>query len=175
MTVKDVINLGLLYIQKAKWLIAYGPTNVNVILLLIWQHADQNRTGFLGRQEFYNALKLVTVAQSKRELTPDIVKAALYGPASSKIPAPQINLAALPPAQPNAMGPRPSMQQPGIANSIAPRPPTQQPGVVNSMQNQNFGIRSQGPPSSMAPPSKTKQLYPMLLFPLGFSDPSKLY
>ncbi|GKB07342.1 hypothetical protein Tco_0835626, partial [Tanacetum coccineum] len=43
--------------------------------------------------EFYNALKLVTVAQSKRELTPNIVKAALYGPASSKIPAPQINLA----------------------------------------------------------------------------------
>ncbi|GKG42562.1 epidermal growth factor receptor substrate 15-like protein 1, partial [Tanacetum coccineum] len=53
----------------------------------IWQHADQNCTGFLGRQEFFNSLKLVTVAQSKRELTPDIVKAALYGPASSKIPA----------------------------------------------------------------------------------------
>ena len=119
----------------------------------IWQHADQNRTGFLGRQEFYNALKLVTVAQSKRELTPDIVKAALYGPASSKIPAPQINLAALPPAQPNPMAPRPPTQQPGIVNSMAPRPPTQQPGVVNSMQTQTFGIRSQGPPNSMAPPS----------------------
>ena len=57
---------------------------------------------------------LVTVAQSKRELTPDIVKAALYGPASSKIPAP------LPPAQPNAMGPRPPAQQP-LVNSMAPR------------------------------------------------------
>ena len=94
----------------------------------IWQHADQNRTGFLGRQEFYNALKLVTVAQSKRELTPDIVKAALYGPASSKIPAPQINLAALPPAQPNAMGPRPPAQQP-LVNSMAPRLLCNSPGL----------------------------------------------
>ncbi|KZV41749.1 epidermal growth factor receptor substrate 15-like 1 [Dorcoceras hygrometricum] len=59
----------------------------------IWTYADQNRTGFLGRAEFYNALKLVTVAQTKRDLTPDIVKAALYGPASAKIPAPEINLA----------------------------------------------------------------------------------
>nr|XP_043631734.1 actin cytoskeleton-regulatory complex protein pan1 [Erigeron canadensis] len=138
------------------------------VLAQIWQHADQNRTGFLGRQEFYNALKLVTVAQSKRDLTPDIVKAALYGPASAKIPAPQINLAALPPAQPNSTAPRPSTQQPGVVssmaqrpptqqtgvvNSMAPRPPSQQPGLVNSMQPQHFGIRSQGPPNTMAPPS----------------------
>ncbi|KAK4747719.1 hypothetical protein SAY87_014305 [Trapa incisa] len=66
------------------------------VLAKIWDYADQNHTGFLGRPEFYNALKLVTVAQSKRELTPDIVKAALYGPAATKIPAPQINLAAVP-------------------------------------------------------------------------------
>ena len=45
----------------------------------IWTFADQNRLDFLGRQEFYNALKLVTVAQSKRELTPELVKNALYG------------------------------------------------------------------------------------------------
>ena len=55
-------------------------------------HADQSRSGFLGRPEFFNALRLVTVAQSKRDLTPDIVKAALYGPAAAKIPPPQINL-----------------------------------------------------------------------------------
>ncbi|GMH04679.1 hypothetical protein Nepgr_006519 [Nepenthes gracilis] len=66
------------------------------VLAQIWMHADQNQTGFLSRQEFYNALKLVTVAQSKRELTPDIVKAALYGPASSKISAPQINFLSSP-------------------------------------------------------------------------------
>lgn len=51
------------------------------------------------------------------------------------------------------MAPRPPTQQPGIVNSMAPRHPTQQPGVVNSMQTQTFGLRSQGPPNSMAPPS----------------------
>ncbi|XVF16038.1 hypothetical protein REPUB_Repub09cG0207200 [Reevesia pubescens] len=65
----------------------------------VWMHADQKKLGYLGRQDFYNALKLVTVAQSKRELTPDMVKAALYGPASAKIPAPQISLAATPTPQ----------------------------------------------------------------------------
>ncbi|KAK9073645.1 hypothetical protein SSX86_006239 [Deinandra increscens subsp. villosa] len=160
------------------------------VLAQIWQHADQNRTGFLGRQEFYNALKLVTVAQSKRELTADIVKAALYGPASAKIPAPQINLAALASAQPNptaqrpltqqpgvvnSMGPLPPTQQPRVTNSMAPHPPTQQPGVINSvvsrpltqqpgvassMQPQTFGIRSQMPPNAMAPSSSTQYFAP---------------
>ncbi|CAA2989507.1 epidermal growth factor receptor substrate 15-like 1 isoform X1 [Olea europaea subsp. europaea] len=71
------------------------------VLAQIWTYADQNRSGFLGRAEFYNALKLVTVAQSKRELTADLVKAALYGPASAKIPAPQIKFAASPGSQSN--------------------------------------------------------------------------
>ncbi|GJT60276.1 putative reverse transcriptase domain-containing protein [Tanacetum coccineum] len=60
-----------------------------------------------------SGLRLSTVAQNKRELTPDIVKVALYGPASSRIHAPQINLAALPPAQPNSMAPRYFTKQPG--------------------------------------------------------------
>lgn len=58
----------------------------------IWTIADPNRTGFLGRHEFYNALKLVTVAQTKKDLTPEIVKAALSSP---RIPPPQINLSSL--------------------------------------------------------------------------------
>ncbi|OIT06327.1 PREDICTED: actin cytoskeleton-regulatory complex protein pan1-like [Nicotiana attenuata] len=70
------------------------------LLAQIWTYVDQSHTGFLSRQEFFNYLKLVTVAQ-KRELTPEIVKAALYTPASAKIPPPQINLAAIP-------GPRPA-------------------------------------------------------------------
>ncbi|CAH9070286.1 unnamed protein product [Cuscuta epithymum] len=69
------------------------------VLAQIWMYADQNQTGFLNRQQFYNALKLVTVAQSKRDLTPDIVKAALYSPASAKIPAPRINVTV--PSAPN--------------------------------------------------------------------------
>lgn len=102
------------------------------VLAQIWMHADQNRTGFLGRPEFYNALKLVTVAQSKRELTPDMVKAALYGPASAKIPAPQINLAAVPAPQPTSMTP-----------SLAP-----QTGTVPPMVSQNLGFRGQVPPNA---------------------------
>ncbi|XP_062234018.1 uncharacterized protein LOC133931198 isoform X2 [Phragmites australis] len=62
------------------------------LLAQIWTYADKNRTGFLGREDFYNSLKLVTVAQSGRELTPDIVRSALYGPAAAKIPAPRINI-----------------------------------------------------------------------------------
>ncbi|KAL9269683.1 putative calcium-binding protein [Drosera capensis] len=112
------------------------------VLAQIWMHADQNRIGFLNRQEFYNALKLVTVAQSKRELTPDIVKAAIYGPASSKIPAPQINLpptAAIPPSQASA--------------SLALRPnasasPTMQTGLVAPTSSQNPGFRGQLPPNT---------------------------
>lgn len=61
------------------------------VLAQIWKHSDQNNSGFLGRPEFYNALKLVTVAQSGHELTVDIVKSALFGPAATKIPAPQIS------------------------------------------------------------------------------------
>ncbi|XP_059643375.1 uncharacterized protein LOC132285223 [Cornus florida] len=97
------------------------------VLAQIWMHADQNRIGFLGRAEFYNALKLVTVAQSKRELTPEIVKAALYGHAAAKIPAPQINLAAVPAAQPNpAAGtpvPQLSSAAPTVSQNIGIRGP----------------------------------------------------
>ncbi|XP_077246900.1 uncharacterized protein LOC143886702 [Tasmannia lanceolata] len=94
------------------------------ILAQIWMHADQNRTGFLGRTEFYNALKLVTVAQSGRELTPDMVKAALFGPAAAKIPAPQINPVATATPQVN------SMAQPGT-----------QMGAVTPNASQNLGFR----------------------------------
>ncbi|KAH9616229.1 hypothetical protein KSS87_012178 [Heliosperma pusillum] len=93
------------------------------VLAQIWMHADQNRAGFLGRQEFYNALKLVTVAQSKRDLTPEIVKAALYGPASAKIPPPQINLP-----------PSPVTQSPSVASS-----PPMQMGAMGPTGSQTVG------------------------------------
>lgn len=92
-------------------------------------HADQNKTGFLGRPEFFNALRLVTVAQSGRQLTPDIVQSALYGPAAARIPAPKIATGPAPPqmgaagvARPQgtaAMTPTPG--QVGAA-AVAPRP-----------------------------------------------------
>ncbi|CAI9115234.1 OLC1v1016081C1 [Oldenlandia corymbosa var. corymbosa] len=117
------------------------------VLAQIWMHADQSHTGFLSRQEFYNALKLVTVAQSKRELTADIVKAALYGPASAKIPPPQINLAALPAPQLNPGAPTPTTQLGGAG--------------VSPVASQNVGVRGSLPPNTgMGPqylPSKSIQ------------------
>ncbi|XP_047954189.1 epidermal growth factor receptor substrate 15-like 1 [Salvia hispanica] len=102
------------------------------VLAQIWMYADQNGTGFLSRPEFYNALKLVTVAQSKRELTKDIVKAALYTPASAKIPPPQINVPATP-------GPHPS---PVVAS------PLTQVGATPQPSSQNLGFRGPAPPTS---------------------------
>ena len=103
-------------------------------------HADQNRTGFLRRPEFYNALKLVTVAQSGRELTPDIVKAALFGPAAAKIPAPKIDTAPIPAAVMGSMvTPRPQ-----LGSAV---PPSVQMGVV-APTSQNFGFSGpQVPPN----------------------------
>lgn len=109
------------------------------VLAQIWDRADQNRTGFLGRTDFYNALKLVTVAQSKRELTPDIVKAALYGPAAAKIPAPQINLAATAAPQ---------------LSSVAAAPPPQM-GSAGPTAHQNAAFR--GP--QILPNTGTNQQY----------------
>lgn len=98
-------------------------------------HADQNGTGYLGRPEFYNALKLVTVAQSGRELTPEIVRAALFGAAASRIPAPQIA------AMPAAAAPTP------VVNSTGIRAPQLQSNMGSAQQ--------------FAPPTSNQFLRPM--------------
>ncbi|KAL7192830.1 hypothetical protein ACSBR2_024613 [Camellia fascicularis] len=126
------------------------------VLAQIWMFADQNKTGFLSRTEFYNALKLVTVAQSKRDLTPDIVKAALYGPASAKIPAPQMNFAATPAPPPNPTVGRPVPQLSGATPT-----PSQNIGVrglqvyANASMDQRFFPSQQNqlgkPPRPTAP------------------------
>ncbi|KAH7373007.1 hypothetical protein KP509_17G032800 [Ceratopteris richardii] len=104
------------------------------VLAKIWQYSDQGQTGYLSRAEFYNALKLVTVAQRGRELTPAIVNSALNGPAASQIPPPQIqfppgqSLQHAPPAQHQGrpaqpMGYTPQLQQyPSTNASVVPRP-----------------------------------------------------
>ncbi|EOY15307.1 Calcium ion binding protein, putative isoform 1 [Theobroma cacao] len=109
------------------------------VLAQIWMHADQSHSGFLSKQEFYNALKLVTVAQ-RRELTPDIVKAALYGPAAAKIPAPQINFPATSAPQIGAAvqtaSPIPGFRGPGVPNaSMSPQyfPSQQNPSMRPTM------------------------------------------
>ncbi|WVZ21390.1 hypothetical protein V8G54_008712 [Vigna mungo] len=111
------------------------------VLAQVWAYADQAKTGFLGRAEFFNALRLVTVAQSKRDLTPDIVKAALYGPAAAKIPAPQINLASVPQPVQNA---RPHAVSVG------------QMGVTAPNSAQGFAYRGQG----LAGPGANPQYHP---------------
>lgn len=128
------------------------------VLAQIWTHADRNRTGFLGRAEFFNALKLVTVAQNKRELTPDIVKAALFGPASAKIPAPQINLAAVPAPHSNAnMGPpsvgAPSVGLPSVPSSGSAPTASQGMGIRGPQgfpSQQNQFMRPPRPPAPAA-------------------------
>ncbi|KAJ3681974.1 hypothetical protein LUZ60_014547 [Juncus effusus] len=82
------------------------------VLAQIWMYADQNKSGFLGRPEFFNALRLVTVAQGGHELKPDIVNSALYGPAAAKIPPPKINSVAAPTAQASPAVPQQQIQQP---------------------------------------------------------------
>ncbi|XP_044469991.1 epidermal growth factor receptor substrate 15-like [Mangifera indica] len=140
------------------------------VLAQVWTHADQRKAGFLNRAEFYNALKLVTVAQSKRELTPDIVKAALYGPASAKIPAPQINLAATPSSQsrPGAPASQLSANQPPLPQNIGVRGPygfgnastagnAPQLSVNRPPSPQNIGVRG---PQGLGNASTNQQFFP---------------
>ncbi|XP_050363615.1 uncharacterized protein LOC126782417 [Argentina anserina] len=110
------------------------------VLATIWACADRKLTGFLGREEFYNALRLVTVAQSKRDLTDDIVRAALYGPAASKIPAPQINLTGT-----HAPAPTPA---PASQFSSAPAV-SSTPGSAAPTSSQNPGLRGPQIPSNV--------------------------
>lgn len=109
------------------------------VLAKVWQFADKGQSGSLSRLEFYNALKLVTVAQSGRDLTPVLVNKALSEPAASQIPAPQIQTRLAPtqaqaaqqvagaarPVRPS--GPQPQQYAPG------PSPPGPLPMVPTSL------------------------------------------
>ncbi|CAJ1971646.1 unnamed protein product [Sphenostylis stenocarpa] len=153
------------------------------VLAQIWAFANQSQSGFLGRAEFYNALKLVTVAQSRRELTPEMVKAALYGPAASKIPAPQINFSATvaPPASAPTPTPTPtpvSAPAPTPVSVSAPAPsprPAPQVGSVNPLSHQNLGPRGAVPylsSNQLNLPSPGSQLVrpPASNLPLGVAS-----
>lgn len=49
------------------------------VLAEIWHNSDERKAGVLTKPEFYNALKLVTIAQAGNRLTPEIVKQVLSG------------------------------------------------------------------------------------------------
>jgi hypothetical protein len=69
----------------------FKATNIpQPTLAKIWKFADEGQRGFLSRQQFYNALKLVTIVQTGQELTPELVKAAFIGTTASQIPPPQL-------------------------------------------------------------------------------------
>ena len=85
------------------------------------------------------------MAQSKRDLTPEIVNAALNTPAAAKIPAPKINLLAIPAPQPN--------------------PPATTARPVSSPGHQNVGVRGPGAPNANVnqnyfPPQQSQQVRP---------------
>ncbi|XP_014504589.1 epidermal growth factor receptor substrate 15-like 1 [Vigna radiata var. radiata] len=126
------------------------------VLAQIWAFANQSQSGFLGRAEFYNALKLVTVAQSKRELTPEMVKAALYGPAASKIPAPQINFSATVAPPVSAPAPPASPVNPLSHQNLGPRGAV--PNLSVNRQNlPSLGSQLGRPPASNLPPGVVTQ------------------
>lgn len=132
-------------------------------LVQIWTYADKNRTGFLGREDFHNSLKLVTVAQSGRELTPDIVKSALFGPAAAKIPAPRINVSTAAP-QTNSVtspqAPASGQQNPAV------RGPQGLPGASSNPQ-----VRPPQPPNAnTVPPAQGIPSRP----PVGGGGPNGL-
>ncbi|KAH7365120.1 hypothetical protein KP509_18G009900 [Ceratopteris richardii] len=97
------------------------------VLAKVWQYADKGQTGFLSRPEFYNALRLVTVAQSGRELTPALVNKALSEPTVSQIPAPRIQMV----GSPASLSPQTS----GLVRPVRPPiPPAQSYAVAPSTQ-----------------------------------------
>ncbi|CAA0813439.1 Calcium-binding EF hand family protein [Striga hermonthica] len=142
------------------------------VLAQIWTYSDQNKVGYLGRSEFYNCLKLVTVAQSKQELTPDLVKAALYGPVSAKIPPPRIGSQTTPNAGPSSVqssGNPPSTQGIGISGShgfLTPqsqitrmhRPPPPSSGFQSQPGFQAQGIPGTGSAVASRPPNSFDSL-----------------
>eukprot|EP00850_Spirogloea_muscicola_P014874 SM000110S18881 [mRNA] locus=s110:56750:62622:- [translate_table: standard] len=151
-----------------------------VTLAKIWQFSDQAQRGFLNRPEFHNALKLVTVAQSGRELTADVARAALTGPAAAQIPPPRISSAPPAPSSGSAYGSRqyPGAGVPASAASLAggqqgsygqpqsqfssfPSPAVQQAPAAFDAPSASSGFGSSGvfkaAPPSPSPPQQEQQ------------------
>lgn len=109
----------------------------------------------MGRSEFYNALRLVTVAQSGRQLTDDIVKAALYGPAAAKIPAPKMNITSTSAPQPNQMLTQPT--QTGFARPHA----SQMNSVAVSAPQTNSALPQSSSTGFVRPPNPQMTAAPL--------------
>lgn len=145
----------------------------------IWMHSDRKNIGYLGRMEFYNALRLVTVAQSGRELTNEIVRAATEGPAAARIPPPQITMAT---SAPNPMfTPRPPVNNMITSSGQMTTMPTNSAQNIsmrtpNTQVLPNMGTSNQSfPPLAgqfVKPPvhtSRTSSSFPVQSMSQGFS------
>ncbi|GAQ85027.1 hypothetical protein KFL_002180020 [Klebsormidium nitens] len=124
-------------------------------LAKIWQIADQGQTGFLDRREFNAALKLVTVAQSGRDLTPDIARMVLTG-AGPQIPPPRI--AGLTPPGPQSgppQGPPPSQQSGGFQRPGSPSQSAPPAGFGNDAFGAGAGFSAARPAEPLKPAAST--------------------
>ncbi|CAI5501903.1 unnamed protein product [Closterium sp. Naga37s-1] len=99
-------------------------------LAKVWQYADSRQAGFLHRPEFFHALRLITVAQSGRDINPDVARATFSGPAVAQIPAPRITVPPRPGAAARPGGPPGTMQQSGASGA----PGTMQSGTPGGLQ-----------------------------------------
>ena len=86
-----------------------------------------------------------------------MVKAALYGPAASKIPAPQINFAATV-TPPSAPAPAPAPRGP-LPNQNFPAASQPTP-LVRPLQNMSAGLPTQGLPAVAGPRPATSSAFP---------------
>ncbi|WOK99912.1 epidermal growth factor receptor substrate 15-like 1 [Canna indica] len=122
------------------------------VLAQIWMYADQKRAGFLGREEFFHALRLVTVAQRGIELTPATVQAALKYPDAAKIPAPKINALPDPASQMKFAATTSSSQMSAMGST------NQTPGLRGQAPLPNTGVNQHTFPAGnhlMRPPQPT--------------------
>ncbi|KAM7513980.1 hypothetical protein LguiA_003563 [Lonicera macranthoides] len=140
--VKEVTRASGIRLGSGRFgMAAQGGANVD-LFDAYFRSADLDQDGRISGAEavaFFQGSNLSKQVLAQRELTPDIVKAALYGPASAKIPAPQINLAATAAAKVNLMAPAPALQMGSTPTS-----------------SQNLGFRGQVPPNA----SMNQQYFP---------------
>ncbi|GFP82750.1 uncharacterized calcium-binding protein c800.10c [Phtheirospermum japonicum] len=112
-----------------------------------FQRADLDRDGRIS------GVEAVTFLQGSNLPRQVLAQAALFGPASARIPPPQINVAATPVPQPNpvAASPLPQQMRPTTQpNPVAASPLPQQLRPTTQPPSQNFGFRGPTPPNTNA-------------------------
>ncbi|CAI5970863.1 unnamed protein product [Closterium sp. NIES-64] len=125
-------------------------------LAKVWQYADSRQAGFLHRPEFFHALRLITVAQSGRDINPDVARATFSGPAVAQIPAPRITVPPRPGAAARPGGPPGPVGSGALGPGAPGAPPVQQGAYGRGMPVQGApmpqgmaGMAGMGPVGGM--------------------------